>query len=114
MTRPRCFAQECEARLDGRIELKTTHGNAPSHFAPSMPLNKLIDDLLQGYAVQGIVEMGPLRRLIADRLGVIVLRIHVLFKIHSAAITPINAAASHSRRTARVRLKPARTSWCER
>ena len=58
LTHPRRFAQEHEAGLDRGIELETTDGNAPPHLAPAMPLDKLVDNLLQRYAVQRIARMG--------------------------------------------------------
>jgi hypothetical protein len=51
LPRPRRLAQKCEAGLDRGIELKTADGNAPPHFAPTMPLDKLIENVFQRDAV---------------------------------------------------------------
>jgi hypothetical protein len=54
---PRCFAQKRKTGLYARIELKTPDGDATPHLAPTMPLDKLIENLLQRDAVQGIAGM---------------------------------------------------------
>ena len=54
---PRGFAQKRETGFDRRIELKTAYGDATPHFAPAMPLNQLIENGLQGDAVQRIAGM---------------------------------------------------------
>jgi len=51
LPRPRGFPQEREAGFHGQIELKTTDGNAPAHFAPTMPLHQLVEQGLQRDAV---------------------------------------------------------------
>jgi len=53
---PGCFAKEGEAGFHGRIELETPDWNTPSHFAPTVLLNKVIDDALQCNVVQGIAR----------------------------------------------------------
>jgi len=52
--RPSIFTQESQAGLDRWIELEATDRNSPPHLAPTMPLDELIEDVLQRYAVQGI------------------------------------------------------------
>jgi hypothetical protein len=64
--RPGSLAQKREAGFYGRIELKTADRNPTPHFAPAMPLNKLVEYGLQGDAVQWITGMGT------GRLGLIV------------------------------------------
>jgi hypothetical protein len=61
LARPRCFAEKREAGFHRRIELKTPDGDAPAHFAPAMPLNQLVENVLQRDAVQRIVGMGSRR-----------------------------------------------------
>ena len=58
LPRPGSLAQECEAGLHRRIILETTDWDSTPHFVPAMPLNKLIDDVFQGDAVQGIAGIG--------------------------------------------------------
>ena len=58
LARPGSLAQECEAGLYRRIILETTDWDSTPHFVPAMPLNKLIDDVFQGDAVQGIAGIG--------------------------------------------------------
>jgi len=55
---PGRFTQERQTGLDARIELETPDRDAPPHLAPTMPLDKLIDNVLQRDAVQGIAGMG--------------------------------------------------------
>ena len=57
LARPRCFAQERETGFHRRVELKAADGDASSHFAPAMPQDKLIENVLQRDAVQGIAGM---------------------------------------------------------
>ena len=54
---PGCFAQKRKTGLYARIELETPDGDATPHLAPTMPLDKLIDNAFQGDAVQGIAGM---------------------------------------------------------
>ena len=54
---PRRFTQERQTGLDARIELETPDRDAPPHLAPTMPLDKLIENVLQRDAVQGIAGM---------------------------------------------------------
>ena len=55
---PGRFTQERKTGLDARIELETPDRDAPPHLAPTMPLDKLIENVLQRDAVQGIAGMG--------------------------------------------------------
>jgi hypothetical protein len=55
---PGRFTQERQTGLYARIELETPDRDAPPHLAPTMPLDKLIDNVLQRDAVQGIAGMG--------------------------------------------------------
>ena len=55
---PRRLAQKREAGLYRRIESKRADRNPPPEFAPAMPLDELIDDVLQRDAVQWIARMG--------------------------------------------------------
>ena len=57
LPRPRRFPQEREAGFQSGIELKTAHGNPPSHFLPAMPLHQRVDDGFQRDAVQRIARM---------------------------------------------------------
>ena len=59
---PGCFAQKRQTGFYARIEKKTADGDAPPHFAPAMPLDKLIENALQRDAVQWIARMGGRRR----------------------------------------------------
>ena len=54
----RGFAQKRETGFNSWIELKTAYGDATPHFAPAMTLNQLIENGLQGDAVQWIARMG--------------------------------------------------------
>jgi hypothetical protein len=54
---PRCFAQKRKTGLDARIELETPDWDATPHLAPTMPLDQLIENVLQRDAVQWIAGM---------------------------------------------------------
>jgi hypothetical protein len=58
---PGRFTQERKTGLYARIELETPDRDATPHLAPTMPLNKLIENVLQRDAVQGIAGMGRRR-----------------------------------------------------
>jgi len=57
---PGGFPQERETGFDRRIQLKTADGNTPPHLAPTVPLDKLIENGLQRDAVQRIAWMRRL------------------------------------------------------
>ena len=54
---PGCFAQKRKTGFYARIELETPDWDATPHLAPTMPLDKLIEDAFQGDAMQGIAGM---------------------------------------------------------
>ena len=56
--RPGCFAQERETGFYRRVELKTADGDVPSHLAPAMPLDQLIENALQRDTMQWIAGSG--------------------------------------------------------
>ena len=56
-SRPRCLAQKREAGFHRGIELETADRDPPTHLAPAVPLDQLIQDALQRNAMERITRM---------------------------------------------------------
>ena len=69
LSRPGCFAEECETGFHAGVVEETADRDAPPHLGPPMPLDQLFDDGLKRDPVQRIAWVRSAHERMANDMG---------------------------------------------